>query len=79
MIVINRTKAEQTVWERLRVERDARLVELDVAFMRALEAGEDTAPIAAQKQALRDVTTKSLSGLSIEKLAAIALDDALAL
>lgn len=79
MIVINRTKAEQTVWERLRVERDVRLSELDVAFMRALEAGEDTSPIAAQKQALRDVTQKDLSALSIVDLAKLTLDQAPAL
>ena len=79
MIVINRAKAEQTVWDRLRVERDARLADLDVRFMRAIETGEDTAQIASDKQALRDVTTKSISGLSIEQLAALTLDEALAL
>lgn len=79
MIVINRAKAEVSVWDRLRIERDARLVELDVLFMRALETAQDFAGIAAEKQALLDVTTKSLSGLSIDELSRLTLDEALAL
>lgn len=79
MITINRGTAESLTCDRLRIERDARLVALDVEFMRALEAGEDTAPIAAQKQALRDVTEKPLTALAIEQLAALTLDQALAL
>jgi len=79
MIVINRTKAEAATRDRLRAEREPRLAELDVKFMRAIEAGEDTAPIAAAKQALRDVTDKPLDGLTIEQLAILTLDEALAL
>lgn len=40
----------------LRAERAPRLAALDVAYMKALEQAGDTAAIAAQKQALRDVT-----------------------
>jgi hypothetical protein len=79
MIVINRAKAEASTRDRLRAEREPRLAELDVRFMRALEAGEDTAPIASAKQALRDVTEKPLDGLTIEQLTALTLDGALAL
>lgn len=79
MIVINRAKAEAATRDRLRAEREPRLAELDVQFMRALEAGDDTAPIAAAKQSLRDVTEKPLDGLTIEQLAALTLDEALAL
>jgi hypothetical protein len=79
MIVINRAKAEAATRDRLRAEREPRLADLDVQFMRALEAGEDTAPISAAKQALRDVTDKPLGDLSIERLAALTLDEALAL
>lgn len=79
MIVVNRVKAEDMTRERLRAEREPRMADLDVQFMRALEAGEDTAPIAAQKQALREVTEKDLSGLTISQLAALTLDEALAL
>jgi hypothetical protein len=79
MIVINRAKAEEATRERLRAEREPRLTELDVQFMRAIEVGQDTAAIAAEKQALRDVTAKDLSGLTIEQLASLTLDKALPL
>ena len=42
--------------DNLRAERAPRLADLDVAYMKALEAGSGAADIAAQKQALRDVT-----------------------
>ena len=79
MIVINRAKAEVSTIDRLRAERDPRLAELDVQFMRAIEQGQDTAAIAAEKQALRDVTSKPLSGLSIAQLSGLTLDEVLAL
>ena len=79
MITINRNKAEETVRERLRLEREPRLSALDVAYMRALELGEDTAAIVAEKTALRDVTDKDLAALSLTDLAALTLDQALAL
>lgn len=79
MIVINREKAEASTRDRLRAERDPRLAELDVQFMRAIEQGKDTATIAADKQALRDVTDKPLDGLTIEQLASLTLDGALSL
>ena len=79
MIVINRSKAEQTVWDRLRADRDAALLALDIKFMRAQEEGSDTSQIVAEKQALRDVTQKDLSSLSIGDLAKLTLDQALAL
>lgn len=79
MISINRTKAEELTRNRLRAEREPRMAALDVQFMRALEAGEDTAAIVASKQALRDITDKDLSGLSLQDLASLALDDAIAL
>lgn len=79
MIVINREKAEESVRNRLRTEREPRLAELDLQFMRALEGGQNTAAIAAEKQALRDVTDKPLNSLTIEQLATLTLDGALAL
>ena len=42
--------------DNLRAERAPRLAALDVDYMKALEQGGDTAAIAAEKQALRDVT-----------------------
>ena len=43
--------------DNLRAERAPRLAALDVSYMKALEAGSGAAEIAAQKQALRDVTS----------------------
>lgn len=79
MIVINRSKAEKTVIDRLRVDRDAALAALDVKLMRAQEEGADNSKIIADKQALRDVTQKDLSSLSIDDLAKLTLDQAIAL
>lgn len=79
MIWVNREKAEVATLTRLRLEREPRLAELDVQFMRALEAGEDTSAIVVQKQAVRDVTLCDLSGLSLGQLSALTLDAALQL
>lgn len=79
MIRINRSSAEEITRNRLRAVRDGRLAELDVAYLRALESGEDTATIVADKQALRDVTGKDLSALDLEQLSTLTLDAALAL
>lgn len=79
MIAINRSKAEDMVRARLRLEREPRLAALDVAYMRALELGEDTTAIVTEKNALRDITERDLSGLSLMELAALDLSGALAL
>lgn len=79
MIIVNREKAEESTRNRLRAERAPRLAALDVDFMRAIERGEDTSTIAAEKQALRDITGKPLEGLTIEQLASLDLDGALLL
>ena len=57
MIKINVDKAKEIQKDKLREVRKPLLEKLDVDFVRALELGGDTASIAAQKQALRDVTT----------------------
>jgi len=58
MINVNMTKAVEIKKDMIRAERAPKLESLDVAFMRAVEAGdtEAQATIAAQKQALRDAT-----------------------
>jgi len=56
MIKINLDKAKELQKDKMRVVRKPLLEKLDVDFVRALELGEDTASITAQKQALRDVT-----------------------
>jgi hypothetical protein len=62
MIAINRTKAKEIWLNRYRLARAPILESLDVEFMRAVELGDTVkqAEIAAQKQALRDVTLTSL-------------------
>ena len=58
MITVNMDKAREIKKDMIRAERKPKLEELDVQFMRAVEAGDTDAQatIAAQKQALRDAT-----------------------
>ena len=56
MITINLDKAREIHKDKMREARAPKLAALDVAFQRALETGADIKPIAAEKQALRDVT-----------------------
>lgn len=61
-IRINIDKAKAIKLDQLRAERAPKLAALDVAFMRAVEQGDTAAQsrIAAEKQALRDVTKVAL-------------------
>lgn len=61
-ISINITKAKAIKRDQFRAARKPLLEALDVAFVRALEAGDVAAQssIAAKKQALRDVTALPL-------------------
>jgi hypothetical protein len=61
-IRINIDKAKAIKLDQLRAERAPKLAALDLAFMRAVERGDllEQASIAAQKQALRDVTKQPL-------------------
>jgi len=61
-IRINIDKAKAIKLDQLRAERAPKLSALDLAFMRAVERGDtaEQASIAAQKQALRDVTKVAL-------------------
>ncbi len=73
MITVNIDKAKAITKDRLRAERTPLLAAQDVAFQRALEAGQDTSAIVAEKQRLRDVTnlvdacttTEELKGITI--------------
>lgn len=56
MISINIDKARAIHLDKMRAARKPKLEELDLAYMRAQEAGSSTAEIVAAKQALRDVT-----------------------
>jgi hypothetical protein len=61
-IRINIDKAKAIKLDQLRAERAPKLAALDLAFMRAVERGDllAQASIAAEKQALRDVTKVTL-------------------
>lgn len=55
-IGLNLAKAKEIHKDNIRAARQPLLEKLDVDFVRTLEQGKDTAPIAEQKQALRDAT-----------------------
>jgi hypothetical protein len=61
-LVMRKHKAKAIKLDALRAERAPKLEALDVAFMRAFEKADtaECARIAAQKQALRDVTKVTL-------------------
>jgi len=69
-VEINMTAALAIHKDNLRAERAPRLAALDVAYMKALEAGTGAAEIAAQKETLRNITDDA-------RLAAAATPDAL--
>lgn len=56
MITVNITKAKAITKDRLRSERAPLLEAQDIAYMRAVEASQDTSTIVAEKQRLRDIT-----------------------
>jgi hypothetical protein len=68
MITINLDKAKAITKDRLRVERTPLLQAQDVAFQRALESGQDTAAIVAEKQRLRDITALADSATTLDEL-----------
>jgi hypothetical protein len=68
MITINLNKAKDLTKDRLRTERAPLLAEQDVAFQRALESGDDTSAIVAEKQRLRDVTKLVDTANNVEQL-----------
>ena len=55
-ISIDIEKAREIHKGELRIERKEKLEALDILFMKAQEAGEDTSDIVAKKQLLRDAT-----------------------
>lgn len=68
MITINFDKAVDITKDRLRRERAPLLQAQDVAFQRALESGQDTASIVAEKQRLRDITKLADQATTLEQL-----------
>lgn len=58
-VTVNLDKAKEIQKDRLRAERAPLLAAQDVLFQRALETGVDTSAIVAEKQRLRDITSKA--------------------
>lgn len=67
-IVEDVEKAKEVAKDILRARRAPLLEALDVAFMRAIEQGADAAPIAAEKQRLRDITREPDKAQTIDEL-----------
>lgn len=71
-IGFNLEKAKEIQKDRIRQVRKSLLEKLDVDFVRALESGTDTSTIAAEKQALRDVTNivteAEITGTTIDQI-----------
>jgi len=59
VVEIDMAAAKEIHKDNLRAERKPRLEELDVDYMKALEAGSGADAIAAKKKTLRDVTADS--------------------
>jgi hypothetical protein len=74
MITINLNKAKEIKKENLREERAPLLQAQDVAFQRALETGEDTSAIVAEKKRLRDITKVVDTATTVEELKTISVE-----
>lgn len=70
MITVNIAKAKEITKDRLREERKPLLEQTDVDFSKALESGQDTTAIVAEKQRLRDITIQVDSMTTVEELKA---------
>jgi len=67
-IKIDIAKAKDITKDRLREKRKPLLEAQDVLFQRALESGDDTTAIVAEKQRLRDITNQVDSMTTVEEL-----------
>ena len=67
-ITVNIDKAKVITKDRLRAERKSLLEAQDVLFQRALESGDDTTAIVAEKQRLRDITNQVDSMTTVDEL-----------
>lgn len=72
-VVVNIDKAKALTKDRLRAERTPLLQAQDVLYMRALEQGQDTTAIVAEKQRLRDITNLADACTTTEELRALSV------
>ena len=70
---IDMEKARDVWRDKIRIARKPKLAELDIQYMRAQEAGEDTSAIVATKNKLRDFPAKPeiTSATTVEELKVI--------
>jgi hypothetical protein len=68
IVSVNLGKAREITKNRLRMERTPLLQAQDVAYMKALELGQDTAAIVVEKQRLRDITSLADSANTLDEL-----------
>lgn len=73
VVSVNIDKAKALTKERLRAERAPLLQAQDVLYMKALEQGQDTAAIVAEKQRLRDITNLADACTTTEELRALSV------
>jgi hypothetical protein len=71
VVTVSLPKAKELTKKRLRAEREPLLAAQDVAFQRALESGENTTAIVAEKNRLRDITGLVDAVTTLEGLRAI--------
>jgi len=73
MIIVNPDKAKAIWKDKWREARKPLLASLDIEFMKAVESADTAkqAEIAAQKQALRDVTQTEIVGNTPEEIKAV--------
>lgn len=71
VVSINIEKAKDITKERLRFQRQPFLAEQDVLFQRALETGQPTADIVAEKQRLRDLPSLADACTTLDELRAL--------
>ncbi len=74
-ISIDIAKAREIHKGELRIERKEKLEALDILFMKAQEAGEDTSDIVAKKQLLRDATKAVDNKSTTDTIRAVKLPD----
>lgn len=70
-IGVDLNEARRVVKDQLRAVRAPLLNDLDVKYLRAMESGEDTSAIVAEKQRLRDITKIADSAKDLHALRAL--------
>ena len=75
-VSVNIDKAKAITKDRLRAERAPLLQAQDVLYMKALEQGQDTAAIVAEKQRLRDITNLADACTTTAELRALSVQGA---